>query len=66
MGEAGIRNSDLRGKSIQLKIRKKQGPGVLGVLLYKFLNLLKNSLNSQNLRKLIIWKKNYKSDQGML
>lgn len=66
MGEAGIRNSDLRGKSIQLKIRKKQGPCGLGVLLYKFLNLLKNSLNSQNLRKLIIWKKNYKSDQGML
>lgn len=54
MGEAGFRNSDLRRKSIQLKIRKKQGPCVLGVLLYKFLNLLKNSLNSQNLRKLII------------
>lgn len=47
MGEARIRNSDLRGKSIQLKIRKKKGPCA------KVLNLLKNSLNSQNLGKLI-------------
>lgn len=31
MGEAGIRNSDLRGKSIQLKIRKKQGPYAIQV-----------------------------------
>lgn len=60
MGEAGIRTL-MRGKSIKLKIMKKQGP-----VLNKFLNLLKNSLNSQNLRKLITWKKNYKSDQGML
>lgn len=48
MGEAGIRTLT-RGKSIKLKIMKKQGP-----VLNKFLNLLKNSLNSQNLRKLII------------
>lgn len=48
MGEAGIRTLT-RGKSIELKIMKKKGP-----VLNKFLNLLKNSLNSQNLRKLII------------
>lgn len=31
MGEAGIRNSDLRRKSVQLKIRKKQGPCTMQV-----------------------------------